>query len=163
MCWIFFFFSFFFSWDATCNNFRFSQVCFIKCLEWIQSINSVSRGICSWYRHFITPTLCLTLHYVNVQHLTVCACACRLFTGAWDPDKGTDPGDEPQLHRVQIPSDKSTSLDKGEERAMGSRLPSSLQSFKQRSVVWWIDLCFSVRWLMPRHCTEWLIWKKISL
>ena len=43
-------------------------------------------------------------------------CLCVLLTGARDPDKGTDKGDEPQLHRVQISPDKSTPLDKGEEK-----------------------------------------------
>lgn len=33
--------------------------------------------------------------------------------GSGDTNKGADPGDEPKLHRVQIPTDKSTPLDKG--------------------------------------------------
>lgn len=33
--------------------------------------------------------------------------------GSGNTNEGADPGDEPQLHRVQIPTDQSTSLDEG--------------------------------------------------
>lgn len=33
--------------------------------------------------------------------------------GSGNTNKGADPGDEPELHRVQIPTDQSTSLDEG--------------------------------------------------
>lgn len=34
-------------------------------------------------------------------------------SGSGNTNKGADPGDEPQLHGVQIPTDQSTPLDKG--------------------------------------------------
>lgn len=41
--------------------------------------------------------------------------ACFVFfpLGSGNTNKGADPGNEPQLHRVQIPTDQSTSLDEG--------------------------------------------------
>lgn len=35
----------------------------------------------------------------------------NLFSGAGNPDKRTNPRDEPKLHRIQIPPDKSPSMD----------------------------------------------------
>lgn len=40
-------------------------------------------------------------------------CFVSFLSGSGNTNKGADPGDEPQLHRVQIPTDQSTSLDEG--------------------------------------------------
>lgn len=37
----------------------------------------------------------------------------HLFSGSWNPDKGANPRDEPKLHRIQVPSDQSPSMDQG--------------------------------------------------
>ncbi len=48
---------------------------------------------------------CLTQHSSGM-FLSFCS-------GTWNSHKRTDPWNEPELHRVQIPTDQSTSMDQG--------------------------------------------------
>lgn len=50
----------------------------------------------------------------------------RLCPGAGNPNKGTNPRDEPKLHRIQVPADQSSSVDQGELTLMSSHMEDDL-------------------------------------
>lgn len=55
---------------------------------------------------------------------------CLFPLGSGNTNKGADPGDEPQLHRVQVPTDQSTSLDEGRftcQQVVWRKLPTSIR------------------------------------
>lgn len=86
-----------------------------------------SRGFVCQYFNLVCDCGCIHLLFMYLwhhkTHLTphVCMCVCRillifllhLFSGSWNPDKGANPRDEPKLHRIQVPSDQSPSMDQG--------------------------------------------------